>query len=77
MTFTVRFLYDKEGELKPMAGGIQEVLGEDNIRNILNTKLHQIIRLGIAPNKKAYRVTKIDSQQQGDDLHIDIAVTDV
>ena len=81
MAFTVRFLLKDNGEIKPMSGGIQEVSGEDNIRNILNTKIHDIIRLGIAPDKRAYRVIKItrkaDRQQEDLDLHIDIIVEKV
>ena len=65
--------------MKPIMGGIQEVLVKDNIHNILNTQKRQIIRSGITPNKKAYKVTKTTRQYQGDDkyLHLDITVTDI
>ncbi|MFC2071474.1 hypothetical protein ACFLUU_01985 [Chloroflexota bacterium] len=74
MTFAVQFLYDDEGELKPI-GDVQEVLGEDNIRNIQNTQVGDNIRLGIELDKRTYRVTRIDRQVHGDDVHKAITVT--
>ena len=75
MALTVRYIFKVGDDLR--MGHIQEVQGTDNIRNIQKTRVHDNVGLGITPNKKIYRVLKVEGQTSGDDLHMDITVIDI
>ncbi len=76
MGYVVCYLYEKESKWKRL-GDPRKVSEADDIRDILDTQPGEIIRLGIDSDEKAFKVTKVIRNTIGDDVHIDVVVTDV
>lgn len=76
MGYVVCYLYEKEGKWKRLEDP-KKVSEADDIRDILDTQPGEIIRLGIDSEEKDSKVTKIIRNKIGDDVHIDVLVTDV
>lgn len=76
MGYVVCYLYEKESKWKRLEDP-KKVSEADDIRDILDTQPGKIIRLGIDSDEKSFKVTKIIRNKIGDDVHIDVFVTDV
>gem|GEM_PF-1832323 len=74
MAFTIEFLYEDEGKLKPVPALGDEVLDDIKIRSIMNLKVFDTIPLGSGSEKRTYEVQKIHRKVQGNDMHFDFVV---
>ena len=74
MAFTIEFLYEDEGKLRPVPALDDEVLDDIKIRSIMNLKVLDTIPLGSGSEKRTYEVQKIHRKVQGNDMHFDFVV---
>lgn len=74
MAFTIEFLYEDKGKLKPVPVLDDEVLDDIKIRSIMNLKVFDTIPLGSGSEKRTYEVQKIHRKVQGNDMHFDFVV---
>lgn len=77
MAFTIEFLYEDDGELKPVRALDDEALDEDKIRSIMKLRVFDAISLGSSSEKRTYQVEKIHRKVLGDDIHFDFLVKEI
>ena len=77
MAFTIEFLYEDEGKLKPVPALDNEVLDDIKIRSIMNLKVFDTIPLGSGSEKRTYQVKEIHHKAKGDDMHHDFLVKEI